>query len=63
MPRGPRHGCGGRSRRSWPDPAAAGRHGVSFLVVDGAHAHIGPAASWFASDAVRDAFGPVLDRP
>jgi GAF domain-containing protein len=37
--------------------------GVSFLVVDPAHAHIRPAASWFASDAVRDAFGPVLDRP
>jgi GAF domain-containing protein len=37
--------------------------GVSFLVVDDAHAHIRPAASWFASDAVRDAFVPVLDRP
>ena len=37
--------------------------GVSFLVVDEAHAHIRPAASWFASDAVRDAFVPVLDRP
>jgi GAF domain-containing protein len=37
--------------------------GVSFLVVDPAHAHIHPAASWFASDAVRAAFGPVLDRP
>src|SRR3954470_2078312 len=37
--------------------------GVSFLVVDPAHAHIRPAASWFASDAVRDAFVPVLDRP
>jgi GAF domain-containing protein len=37
--------------------------GVSFLVVDPGHAHIRPAASWFASDAVRDAFGPVLDRP
>ena len=37
--------------------------GVSFLVVDPAHAHIHPAASWFASDAVRTAFGPVLDRP
>ena len=37
--------------------------GVSFLVVDEAHAHITPAASWFASDAVRDAFVPVLDRP
>jgi GAF domain-containing protein len=37
--------------------------GVSFLVVDPAHAHIRPAASWFASDAVRDAFRPVLDRP
>jgi GAF domain-containing protein len=37
--------------------------GVSFLVVDPAHAHIKPAASWFASDEVRDAFGPVLDRP
>ena len=37
--------------------------GVSFLVVDAAHAHIRPAASWFASDAVRDAFVPVLDRP
>jgi GAF domain-containing protein len=37
--------------------------GVSFLVVDEAHAHIRPAASWFASEAVRDAFGPVLDRP
>ena len=32
--------------------------GVSFLVVDQAHAHIRPAASWFASDAVRDAFVP-----
>src|SRR5215218_255020 len=28
--------------------------GVSFLVVDRGHAHIRPAASWFASDAVRD---------
>src|SRR5215216_2824290 len=37
--------------------------GVSFLVVDPAHEHIRPAASWFASDAVREAFGPVLDRP
>ena len=37
--------------------------GVSFLVVDQAHAHIRPAASWFASDAVREAFLPVLDRP
>jgi GAF domain-containing protein len=37
--------------------------GVSFLVVDEAHAHISPAASWFASDAVRAAFVPVLDRP
>jgi hypothetical protein len=37
--------------------------GVSFLVVDPGHAHIRPAASWFASDAVRDAFVPVLDRP
>src|SRR5215210_4149174 len=37
--------------------------GVSFLVVDPAHAHIRPAASWFASDAVRAAFVPVLDRP
>ncbi len=37
--------------------------GVSFLVVDPAHAHIRPAASWFESDAVRDAFVPVLDRP
>jgi hypothetical protein len=37
--------------------------GVSFLVVDQAHAHIRPAASWFASDAVREAFVPVLDRP
>ena len=37
--------------------------GVSFLVVDPAHAHIGPAASWFESDAVREAFVPVLDRP
>ena len=37
--------------------------GVSFLVVDGAQSHIHPAASWFASDAVRDAFVPVLDRP
>ncbi len=37
--------------------------GVSFLVVDPAHEHIRPAASWFASDAVRDAFVPVLDRP
>jgi GAF domain-containing protein len=37
--------------------------GVSFLVVDPAHEHIRPAASWFASDEVRDAFGPVLDRP
>ena len=37
--------------------------GVSFLVVDPAHAHIHPAASWFASDAVRAAFVPVLDRP
>ena len=37
--------------------------GVSFLVVDAAHAHIRPAASWFASDAVRAAFVPVLDRP
>ena len=37
--------------------------GVSFLVVDWERGHISPAASWFASDAVRDAFGPVLDRP
>jgi len=37
--------------------------GVSFLVVDPAHDHISPAASWFASDEVRDAFRPVLDRP
>jgi len=37
--------------------------GVSFLVVDPGHAHIRPAASWFASDAVREAFVPVLDRP
>jgi GAF domain-containing protein len=37
--------------------------GVSFLVVDPAHAHIRPAASWFESEAVRDAFVPVLDRP
>src|SRR5215217_210924 len=37
--------------------------GVSFLVVDPAHSHIRPAASWFSSDAVRDAFVPVLDRP
>jgi serine phosphatase RsbU (regulator of sigma subunit) len=37
--------------------------GVSFLVVDRVHSHIRPAASWFASDAVREAFVPVLDRP
>ena len=49
--------------------------GVSFLVVDEAHAHISPAASWFASDAVRAAFvprtplkphlieGPIVIRP
>jgi GAF domain-containing protein len=37
--------------------------GVSFLVVDWDERQIRPAASWFASDAVRDAFGPVLSRP
>ena len=37
--------------------------GISFLVVDRARAHIDPAASWFESDAVREAFGPVLSRP
>ena len=37
--------------------------GVSFLVLDSAQSHIHPAASWFESDAVRDAFVPVLDRP
>ena len=37
--------------------------GVSFLVVDREQSHIHPAASWFESDAVRDAFVPVLDRP
>ena len=37
--------------------------GVSFLVLDAAQSHIHPAASWFESDVVRDAFVPVLDRP
>ena len=37
--------------------------GVSFLVVDWEAAYISPAASWFASDAVSAAFGPVLSRP
>jgi GAF domain-containing protein len=37
--------------------------GISFLVVDRERAHIDPAASWFASDAVRESFGPVLSRP
>ena len=37
--------------------------GVSFLVVDWEARHISPAASWFASEDVRDVFGPVLDRP
>jgi GAF domain-containing protein len=37
--------------------------GVSFLVVDWHERQIRPAASWFASDAVREAFGPVLSRP
>src|SRR5918997_545808 len=37
--------------------------GISFLVVDRVQSHIHPAASWFASDAVREAFVPVLDRP
>src|SRR5215213_2141448 len=37
--------------------------GVSFLVLDVARRHIHPAASWFESDAVRDAFVPVLERP
>src|SRR3954451_23560204 len=36
--------------------------GVSFLVVDWEGRHISPAASWFASDDVRDVFGRVLDR-
>src|SRR5918997_4946502 len=37
--------------------------GISFLVVDWERSYIEPAASWFASDEVRDAFGPVLSRP
>ena len=37
--------------------------GVSFLVVDWDERTIRPAASWFASTAVRDAFGPILSRP
>jgi hypothetical protein len=37
--------------------------GVSFLVVDWERRHISPAASWFASEDVRDVFGRVLDRP
>ena len=37
--------------------------GVSFLVIDWERRHISPAASWFASDEVRDVFGQVLDRP
>ena len=36
--------------------------GVSFLVVDWEQRHISPAASWFASEDVRDVFGRVLDR-
>src|SRR3954453_24082385 len=37
--------------------------GVSFLVVDWDARHISPAASWFASEEVRDLFTRVLDRP
>jgi hypothetical protein len=36
--------------------------GVSFLVVDWEARHISPAASWFASEEIRDVFGRVLDR-
>jgi GAF domain-containing protein len=37
--------------------------GCAFLVVDWERRHISPAAAWFASDAVRNTFGAVLDRP
>jgi GAF domain-containing protein len=37
--------------------------GCAFLVVDWEARHIRPAAAWFASPAVKEAFGPVLDRP
>lgn len=37
--------------------------GCAFLVVDWEARHIHPAAAWFASEAVKDALGTVLDRP
>ncbi len=37
--------------------------GCAFLVVDWERRHISPAAAWFSSDAVRNTFGAVLDRP
>src|SRR5687767_7379657 len=68
--RGIEHAAGSQAwlRRTLEEIVSQVRHlldvtGVSFLVVDPAHAHIHPAASWFASDAVRAAFVPVLDRP